>query len=92
MLIYNAKIFTMAKEGIIENGFVRTENGKITEVGEMTALQTAPEAGDFDAKGSNLYPGFIDCHSHMGMWEDGIGFEGSDGNEITDPATPHLKA
>lgn len=92
MLIYNAKIYTMAEQGIIKNGFVRTENGKITEVGEMTFLQTAPSEGDFDAEGCNLYPGFIDCHSHMGMWENGIGFEGADGNEITDPATPQLRA
>jgi len=26
------------------------------------------------------------------MWEDGLGFEGSDGNETTDPVTPHLRA
>jgi imidazolonepropionase-like amidohydrolase len=26
------------------------------------------------------------------MWEDSIGFEGDDGNEMTDPVTPHLRA
>jgi imidazolonepropionase-like amidohydrolase len=26
------------------------------------------------------------------MWEEGIGFEGADGNEMTDPITPHLRA
>lgn len=92
MLIYNAKIYTMSNQGVIENGFVRTENGKITEVGEMSALKVSPKVGDFNAEGCNVYPGFIDCHSHMGMWENGIGFEGSDGNEITDPATPQLRA
>ena len=25
-------------------------------------------------------------------YEDGLGFEGADGNEDTDPATPHLRA
>ena len=28
----------------------------------------------------------------MGMWEEGLGFEGDDGNEMTDPITPHLRA
>jgi len=26
------------------------------------------------------------------MWEDSVGFEGDDGNEATDPVTPHLRA
>ena len=28
----------------------------------------------------------------MGLWDDSIGFEGEDGNEMTDPITPHLRA
>ncbi len=94
MLIYNAKIYTMSEAGVIENGFVEIKNGKISSVGAMSSLESEPSSYDesFDAKGANLYPGFIDCHTHLGMWENGIGFEGSDGNEITDPSTPHLRA
>ena len=94
MLIYNAKIYTMSEAGVIENGFVEIKNGKISSVGAMSSLESEPSSYDesFDAKGANLYPGFIDSHTHLGMWENGIGFEGSDGNEITDPSTPHLRA
>ena len=28
--------------------------------------------------------------THLGLWEDGMGVEGADGNEETDPITPHL--
>ena len=91
MLIYNAEIFTMA-DGILENAFIRTEGKKITEIGYMYDLKTPPVRGDFDAYGLNVYPGFVDGHSHIGMWEDGIDFEGDDGNEATDPSTPHLRA
>ena len=91
MLIINAKIYTMSDKGVIERGYVRTENGKIAEVGDMSELKAADENA-FDAKGKNLYPGFIDCHSHVGMFNDSLGFEGSDGNEISDPTTPHLRA
>ncbi len=45
-----------------------------------------------DAEGKIVMPGFIDSHCHLGMWEDAIGFEGADGNEMTDPVTPHLRA
>lgn len=43
-----------------------------------------------DAYGKFVYPGFIDAHTHLGLWEDGMGAEGADGNEETDPVTPHL--
>lgn len=91
MLIYNANVYTMTDMGVIADGFVRVENGKIVQVGKTSELTEIPE-GSVDGKGGNLYPGFIDCHSHMGMYEDGLGFEGADGNEITDPVTPQLRA
>ncbi len=74
MLIYNAKIYTMSEAGVIENGFVEIKNGKISSVGAMSSLESEPSSYDesFDAKGANLYPGFIDCHTHLGMWENGI--------------------
>lgn len=46
----------------------------------------------YDLSGLTVYPGFIDAHCHLGMWEEGLSFEGDDGNEDTDPATPHLRA
>ena len=30
-------------------------------------------------------PGLVDAHSHIGMMEDSVGFEGDDVNEMTDP-------
>lgn len=91
MLIYNAKIVTMCGEDI-ENGFIRTNGSKIAEIGRMLDLKTPPTPADFDAYGLTVYPGFIDAHCHLGVFEDGIGFEGDDGNEETDPITPQLRA
>lgn len=82
----------MSDIGEIENGYIITDNGKIAEIGEMANLKAYPEAEIIDAKGSIVTPGMIDAHSHIGMWEDGLNFEGSDGNEETDPLTPHLRA
>ena len=39
-----------------------------------------------------MTPGFIDAHCHIGMFEDGMGFEGDDGNEYSNPVTPELRA
>lgn len=89
LLIKNAKIFTMAGD-IIENGCILVEESKIKEVG--VDLVAPLDAQVIDAMGKNVFPGFIDAHCHIGMWEEGIGFEGADGNEMTDPITPHLRA
>ncbi len=90
MLIINANIKTM-EEKDYENGYILIENGKIKAVGEMKdAPQTDGEL--LDAEGRLVLPGFIDAHSHLGMWEDGLAFEGDDGNEETDPVTPQMRA
>lgn len=89
MKIWNAAIHTQTAAGIIENGYVSVENGKITEVSSGTPETITPE--DIDAGGSILLPGFIDAHTHLGIIENGIAFEGDDCNEATDPFTPHLR-
>ncbi len=87
LFIKNGKVITMAGE-TIENGSILIENGKISAVGLLDAPKNAEI---IDANGQYVLPGFIDAHCHLGMWETAIGFEGSDGNEITDPITPHLR-
>lgn len=89
MTIINACIETVTN-GRIEDGFLRFENGKILAVGPMS--EYVPLDHEIDAGGSMLLPGFLDIHCHLGMWEDGLNFEGADGNEITNPATPQLRA
>ena len=91
MRIQNVRIFTM--EGrVIENGWLRTQENKIAALGDMRDLPAGTDGDVFDAQGGILLPGLIDAHTHLGMWEDGLGFEGDDGNEETDPATPQLSA
>lgn len=89
MLIINGIIHPMDGP-VIPCGFVNMEGGRITGVGPM---DQAPEAEDvLDAAGGHVLPGFIDAHCHIGLFGDGLGFEGDDCNEETDPATPHLRA
>lgn len=90
MLIKNGKIYTMSDIGILDNGDIRIDNGKITEISQ----NIIPNDGEkvIELNGEFVYPGFIDAHCHMGLFEWGMGFEGSDGNEMTDPITPHMRA
>ena len=94
--IINARIYTMAKSGekIIENGYVKISGNLISEVGDMRAFAAGPadEANIIEAGGKWLLPGFIDAHTHLGMYEDGLRSEGDDLNEATDPCTPQLRA
>lgn len=90
-IITNARILTMTDAGEIQNGYIVIKDGKISDVGHMPFPPCA-DAEIIDAKGAIVTPGFIDAHSHIGMWEDSLNFEGSDGNEETDPITPHLRA
>lgn len=92
ILIKNAHILTMTEEREIEKGFIIVDEKKISSVGDMKDCPTDLCAEVIDAGGSIVTPGLIDAHSHIGMWEDSLNFEGSDGNEETDPITPHLRA
>jgi len=90
MTFINAKIYTMNKNSeIIESGYFEILGGKIKKIGKMSDFKGG---NVIDLNGQLVFPGFIDGHTHLGMWEDSLGFEGSDGNEDTDPATPHLRA
>ncbi|MCL2077751.1 MAG: amidohydrolase [Oscillospiraceae bacterium] len=92
MIIYNAKIKTMVAGVDVENGYVEFQDGKITALGIKPASASIISKSDINAKGMTLCPGFIDAHCHLGAFENGLGFEGTDANEITDPSTPHLRA
>jgi len=94
LLVKNARLLTMAGKEF-QNGYVAADEGKITALGNDAAELERLEAECnevIDAKGHYVVPGFVDAHCHVGMCEDSVGFEGDDGNEMTDPVTPHLRA
>lgn len=94
LLVKNARLLTMAGREF-QNGYVAADEGKITALGDDAAELKKLEAECnevIDAKGQYVVPGFVDAHCHVGMCEDSVGFEGDDGNEMTDPVTPHLRA
>ena len=87
MLFKNATIYTMEEDPFI--GDFRVDKGVFTEVGKD--LQSNEDDFVQDLSGLYVFPGLIDAHSHLGMVCSSIGFEGEDGNEVTDPITPNIR-
>lgn len=87
LLLKNGLIHTMTQDAF--SGDILIEDGTIAAVGKDLA---ADGADVIDLGGRFVLPGLIDAHCHIGMWEDGMGEEGADGNEMTDPVTPELRA
>ena len=65
-------------------------DGKIAAIG--SGLTAPADAAVFDADGLEVYPGFVDAHTHIGLDGYGIGYEGCDYNEMNDIWTPQLRA
>lgn len=100
LIITHARILTMEdrtpSESVIEDGYIAVEENRIIQLGHMDSLASDIAASRtdviVDAKGGWVLPGFIDSHSHLGLFGDSLDFEGNDGNEETDPITPQLRA
>jgi len=86
-LIKARKIYTVS-QGTIENGMILVEKGKIVQVGkDISAPRGVPTLA-----AEVVIPGLIDAHSHVGVYSLPNVEENSDGNEMTNPITPQVRA
>ena len=87
LVIEGREIRTLSDKGIIENGKILVENGKIVSIGKDIRLPRKFEK----ITGDIVTPGLIDAHTHLGISP----IESTDlqptGTETSDPVTPHLK-
>lgn len=89
MRIQNGILVTI-ENGRYENGYVDFENGVITAFGDM-ASAASYDGEILDAQGGYIMPGLMDAHTHIGISEEGLRWEGEDCNETTDPITPDMR-
>lgn len=83
----------MDEDGNIENGFIVVENERIQKIGSMSEYhENEQEHQVYSLNGEWILPGFVDAHTHLGLFDDGLDFEGDDGNESSDPITPQIRA
>src|SRR5690625_1906524 len=86
-IIKNANLYTGTGKLIKEASFL-VKDGKFSEIQSLNGVE-----GDvIDVKGKYITPGLIDVHTHLGVYEEGIGKEGHDFNETSSPVTPHIRA
>lgn len=89
LAITNAVLHTVS-HGLVEEGMLLIDGGRFVAVGSGL---TVPEGAEvIDVAGRNVYPGLIDAHTHHGVYAELSGPEGADGNELTDPITPQVRA
>ncbi|ARI76437.1 amidohydrolase [Halobacillus mangrovi] len=69
---------------IIENGKVKFFGNGSIDVSGCEEIINGEE--------KILTPGWIDAHTHLGIDEEGYGWEGADFNETSEAMTPHLRA
>lgn len=89
-LIKNANLISM-KDINYEIKDILINGSKIQAIGSFSK-EDFPKAIIIDALGNYVTPGIVDPHCHIGIFEEAIGFEGADGNEMTNPVTPELRA
>ena len=86
LLLKGATVYPITSKA--EKLDILVENQKIKKIGKNIR---ASSAEILDVSGKYVFPGFVDAHSHLGLFEEGAGHYYQDGNEATDPLTPDVK-
>jgi imidazolonepropionase-like amidohydrolase len=89
ILLKNATIYPITSEPV-KNGDLLVENGKIKKIGHK--LEADAYTKIIDCSEKYLLPGFIDVHTHLGLYDEGTGWAGNDANETIEAITPHTRA
>jgi len=89
MIIKNGNIHDAVHEEVYVAD-IALRDGKIAAIGK----DIAPLAGEeiLDAAGKEVYPGFVDAHSHLGLHGFGLGKDPTDINERSDRIGAHMRA
>ncbi|MGE5672471.1 MAG: amidohydrolase [Mycobacterium leprae] len=88
LAITGAKVYPIAGAPL-DGATVLVDQGKIVAVGRVTIPSHATV---LEARGQYLLPGFVDPHTHVGLWGEGDGHAAYDGNEWTNATTPQVRA
>lgn len=89
ILLKNANIIPITAEPS-SNCDVLIEDGKIIRIEVKIAIEPGMEV--IECNNHYLLPGFIDVHTHLGLYDEGTGWAGNDANETIEPMSPHVRA
>jgi imidazolonepropionase-like amidohydrolase len=89
--VYRGARLLTAAGAPIDAGVIVVEDGKITAVGDATT--PVPEhARVVELSGKTIIPGIVDTHSHIGIYPRPAVPANSDGNEMSGPVQPGIRA
>lgn len=91
VVLRGARILTATGEPI-ENGVLVVQQGKIVAVGPRDKVKTPAQATVHDVSGKTIIPGLVDTHSHIGIYPRPNVPANGDGNEMSGPVQPGLRA
>lgn len=89
ILLKNATVMPITSEPI-SHCDVLIDGGKISKIG--IGIVTEPGIEVIKCENNFLLPGFIDVHTHLGLYDEGTGWAGNDANETIEPMSPHVRA
>lgn len=88
MIIKNGLVF-LPEEGFVKKD-IQMKDGKILKISDFILNDQGVK--EYDASGQYVMPGMIDAHSHIGLFNEAMRWEGEDGNEGSDPVTADMNA
>ncbi|CAM4337404.1 amidohydrolase [Bacillus manliponensis] len=71
-------------------GDVLVEHEKI--IGVDRSIEQSEDMTVIDGRSLHLLPGFVDVHTHLGLYDEGTGWAGNDANETAEVLTPHIRS
>ncbi len=88
-LLRGATLWTATGQ-VLERTDLLIQNGQIQAIGAN--LPVPKDARVIDAAGKIVTPGLVDMHSHLGVYAAPAAKAHADGNEMTSPTTPAVRA
>ncbi len=89
VVLKGGKLLTVS-HGVIENGALVIESGKIAAVGPAASVKAPRNARVIDVSGMTVYPGLIDSETSLGLTEISEEAMTNDRVELSDEIMPHM--
>ena len=89
VVLKSGKLLTIT-HGVIENGVLVMQGGKIAAVGAAGSVSLPGGAQVIDAAGMTIYPGLIDSETQLGLTEISAEAMTNDLVEMSDEIMPHM--
>jgi imidazolonepropionase-like amidohydrolase len=89
IVLKGGKLLTVT-HGVIENGTIILQGGKIAAVGAAASVNVPSGAQVIDVTGMTIYPGLIDSETQLGLTEISAEEMTNDLVELSDEIMPHM--